>query len=165
MTTGGNGVATDLAKVQDILNWPLHDTITKLRGFVGLTGYYRRFIIGYENMCRPLFDLLKKNTFDWKEEHTQVFEQLKRTMTSCPVLVLPNFNQHFILEIDASGTCIGGVLMQGGQPVAYFSKTLGPQETSKSIYEKEAMAIWECLKNGGITYWAVLSSLGQIKRV
>jgi hypothetical protein len=128
------------------LEWPVPKTVSKLRGFLGLTGYYRRFVKGYGKICRPLHDLLKKKSFHWTPDHTKVFEELKEIMTTCPVLALPNFTEAFILESDACGSGIGAVLMQSGRPLAYFSKSLGPKASAQSIYEKEALAILEALK-------------------
>lgn len=140
------GVATKPENIEAILNWPIPKTLTKLRGFLGLTGYYRRFVKDYGKICRPLHDLLKKNGFHWTQEHTSAFNQLKQIMTSCPVLALPDFSKAFVLETDACGTGIGAVLMQGGRPLAYLSKSLGPKAAAQSVYEKEALAILEALK-------------------
>lgn len=140
------GVATKPQNIDAIVNWQIPKTVTKLRGFLGLTGYYRRFVKGYGTLCRPLQDLLKKNSFQWTEEHTTAFNKLKQILTTCPVLALPDFSKPFILETDACGSGIGAVLMQGGRPLAYMSKCLGPKAASQSVYEKEALAILEALK-------------------
>ena len=140
------GVATDPTKITAIQTWPSPKNATDLRGFLGLTGYYRRFIMGYGIICRPLFDALKKDSFSWGPPQQQAFEKLKTTMTTAPVLALPDFSKPFILEADASGHGIGAVLMQDGRPIAYISKTLGPKVAAASTYEKEAMAILEALK-------------------
>lgn len=142
----GEGVATKPSKIQDVLDWPVPKNVSKLRGFLGLTRYYRRFVKGYGTICRPLHDLLKKNSYQWGVEQQKAFDNLKEVMTSCPVLALPNFNQPFVLETDACGTRIGVVLMQEGRPIAYFSKSLGKKAASSSTYEKEAIAILEALK-------------------
>jgi hypothetical protein len=139
-------VATDPNKIQDILQWKTPTTVTHLRGFLGLTGYYRRFVKGYASICRPLHEALKKNAFKWGQEQEQAFQQLKIIMTTQPVLALPDFSLPFVLETDASGVGLGAVLMQKGQPLAFFSKTLGIKAQAQSIYEKEAVAILEALK-------------------
>jgi hypothetical protein len=120
--------------------------VTQLRSFLGLTGYYRRFIEGYGIICRPLFNALKKDSFKWDNEQEASFQQLKQVMSTAPVLALPDFTKPFISETDASGLGIGAILMQRGQPIAFLSKTLGPKAQGASIYEKEAMAILEALK-------------------
>lgn len=140
------GVATDPSKIQSIQKWPTPTTQTQLRGFLGLTGYYRMFIKGYGIICIPLFDALRKNAFEWSSAQDEAFNKLKQIMITAPVLALPDFTQPFILETDASGNGIGAVLMQAGKPLAYFSKTLGPRAVAASVYDKEAIAILEALK-------------------
>jgi hypothetical protein len=76
----GNGVATDLAKIEAIISWPLPKSVTQLNSFVGLTGYYKRFIQSYSSICIPLHNLLKKDAFKWTPEHTNVFNTLKNKM-------------------------------------------------------------------------------------
>jgi hypothetical protein len=142
----GNGVATDPSKIQEIISWQAPETVKQLRGFLGLTGYYRRFVKGYASICRPLHDVLKKNSFAWASPQQAAFEALKLAMTTPPVLILPNFQLPFTLETDASGSGLGAVLMQNKQPIAFFSKVLGPKAQAQSIYEKEGMAILEALK-------------------
>lgn len=141
-----NGVAIDPAKIQIIQQWPSPKNITQLRAFLGLIGYYRRFIKGYGVICRPLFDALKKNSFVWCESQEKAFQHLKLMMSTPPVLALPNFNEPFVLEADASGQGIGAVIMQQGKPIAFFIKSLGPKAAAASTYEKEALAILEALK-------------------
>jgi hypothetical protein len=84
------GVSTDPMKIQAICNWPEPTGVTQLRGFLGLTGYYRRFIQGYGIICKPLFEALKKNGFVWGDRQKEAFESLKLIMTKAPVLALPN---------------------------------------------------------------------------
>lgn len=114
------GVATDPEKIAAVQNWPIPTTVTQLRGFLGLAGYYRRFIKHFGIICRPMFNVLKKNEFQWGPDQQQAFEALKLKLSQAPVLALPDFTQPFVLETDASGYGIGAVLMQGGQPLAYL---------------------------------------------
>jgi hypothetical protein len=141
-----SGVAMDPTKIQVIINWKTPTTVTQLRGFLGLTGYYKRFIKGYAVICKPLHAALKKNSFKWNQEQEKAFSELKRVMTSPPVLALPNFSVPFVLETDASGYGLGAVLMQMGKPIAFFSKSFGVKAITQSIYEKEAMAMLETLR-------------------
>jgi hypothetical protein len=96
------GVKVDLEKIKAITEWPKPKNISKLRGFLGLTGYYRRFIKNYAHLTTPLSNLLKKNSFKWDNSAQECFETLKRVMSSTPVLATPNFAKPFVVECDAS---------------------------------------------------------------
>lgn len=138
------GVAMDPSKVSSIIRWPVPKSIKAVRGFLGLTGYYRRFIKDYGKIAQPLTTLLKKETgdkFAWPDGAHNAFEALKTAVTNSPVLVTPDFSRPFIIECDASGVGIGAVLHQGQRPIAYFSKGLSGQTLAKSTYEKELMAL------------------------
>ena len=135
------GVATDPRKIEAVQQWPTPKNVTQLRGFLGLTGYYRRFVKGYGEICKPLTVLLKKEQFKWSENSDAAFLKLKAAMISLPVLALPDFTQDFIIETDALGTGIGAVLMQKGHPLAYISKALSAKHQGLSMYENELFAI------------------------
>jgi hypothetical protein len=112
-----------------------------LHGFLGLTGYYRKFIKNYGKIAAPLTALLKKNSFTWTPVVAQDFQTLKMAMCMTLVLALRDFTKTFVLECDASGKGIGVVLMQEGRPLAFTSKQLSERNLGKSIYEKEILAI------------------------
>jgi hypothetical protein len=112
-----------------------------LHGFLGLTGYYRKFIKNYEKIAAPLTALLKNNSFTWTPAAAQAFQTLKTAMCTTLVLALLDFTNTFVLECDASGKGIGVVLMQEGRPLAFTSKQLSERNLGKPIYEKEMLAI------------------------
>lgn len=135
------GVATDPEKTIAMENWPTPTNATDLRGFLGLTGYYRKFVPRYSWIAKPLTQLLTKKEFQWNDAAQQAFLALKQTMVQLPVLALPDFSLPFTVETDACATGVGAVLMQQGHPVAYLSKALGVQNSKRSIYEKEFLAV------------------------
>lgn len=134
------GIEADPNKISGMTEWPLPTTVKSLRGFLGLTGYYRKFIRGYGIIAAPLTNMLKKNEFRWTLEATDAFNNLKRAMTEPPVLALPDFSKPFIIECDASGRGIGAVLMQEGRPIAFLSQALKGRTIGLSTYEKELLA-------------------------
>jgi hypothetical protein len=136
------GVATDPDKVAVIKSWPTPKNVKDIRSFLGLAGYYRKFVQNFGIISQPLKKLLKKGqAFVWLDDQQQAFLALKTTLTSAPVLALPNFSQPFEIEIDASDKGIGAVLHQTGHPIAFINKTLGPRHLGLSTYEKKCLAI------------------------
>lgn len=135
------GIVVDPAKIKSIIDWPVPRNVKGVRGFLGLTGYYRKFIAGYGKIAKLLTELTKKEGFHWGPKALKAFEELKRVMVTSPVLTLSDFSQPFEIECDASGRGIGAVLMQKRRPIAYFSEALSKNNLSKSAYEKELMAL------------------------
>ncbi|XP_022888557.1 uncharacterized protein LOC111404064 [Olea europaea var. sylvestris] len=135
------GVAMDPEKISSINSWPKPTTLKALRGFLGLTGYYRKFIHNYRMIAQPLTELLKNDSFKWNEAGNGAFEKLKQAMATGPVLALPDFSQQFIVEYDVSGIGLEAVLMQQGRPIAFFSQALHGKNLALSTYEKEMLAL------------------------
>lgn len=126
--------------------WPRPTNISELRGFLGLIGYYRKFVQSYGIIARPLTNLLKKGKFGWNDEAETAFSALKQAMTTTPILAMPNFNDSFTIETDASGDGIGAVLTQQGKLIAFMSHALGLTKKSWSTYAKEMLAIIEAIR-------------------
>jgi hypothetical protein len=133
-------------KIEAIAKWPTPANVSQLRSFLGLAGYYRRFIQNYGLICRPLFDCLKKDSFSWTPMQDKAFQQLKETMMTALVLAMPDFTLPFTLEANASGHGLGAVLMQKGKPISFMSKSIGPKAAALSTYGNEALPIIEALK-------------------
>ena len=120
--------------------------VKSLRGFLGLTSYYRNFVKGYGHIATPLTTLLWKNSFSWSVEVEEAFHQLKLAISSPPVLALPDFTKTFTVECDASGSGIGAVLMQEHKPIAFHSQVLKDSALALSTYEKEFLALISTVK-------------------
>lgn len=110
------GVSADPKKIEAIMLWPKPKNIKQLRGILGITGYYKRFIKGFATIVASLTDLLKKDAFFWSEQADSAFSELKKVMSMALVLHLPDFKETFMMETDASNVGIGAVLMQKGTP-------------------------------------------------
>jgi len=135
-------LSTDPAKVQAVADWPVPSNIRELRGFLGLAGYYRKFVKHFGILAKPLTELLKKDQlFVWTPAHAEAFELLKAALCSAPVLALPDFTKPFHIETDASGSGISAVLQQDGHPLAFISKPLSNRNQGLTVYEKEYLAI------------------------
>lgn len=124
-----------------MLDWPVPTSPTILRGFLGLTEFYMKFIKGYATMASPLTSLLQKDNFLWSQAAELAFWTLKTMMTQAPVLSTPNFSIPFTIETGASTSAIGAVLLQQGHPIAYYSKVLYPRLQHSSAYVRELYAI------------------------
>ena len=134
-------MATNPEKVKAMEEWPLLSNPKELRGFLGLTSYYHRLVRNYGKITAPLTRLLKKEGFEWSEEATQAMNLLKTAMKEVPILSLPNFNEPFVLETDASRTGLGAVMSQRGLPIAFFNHGLTSKAQYKSVYKRELMAV------------------------
>jgi hypothetical protein len=140
------GVGPDPSKISAMIGWPAPFNLKHLRGFLGLTGFYWKFVRNYASLAAPLTALLKKDAFVWTDETQAAFEGLKKAMSEVPMLGLPNFNEKFILETDDSGAGMGAVLIQNNPPLCYFSKQFCPKMLQASTYVRELCAITTAVK-------------------
>ena len=112
------GVSTDPGKVKTVQLWPTPTNVKDVRSFLGMAGYYRKFVKNFGTVSKPLTQLLKKNSvFLWTSTHQQAFQALKQALVTAPVLALPNFQKPFNIETDACDKGIGAVLQQDGHPI------------------------------------------------
>jgi hypothetical protein len=129
------GIEVDEAKIEAIKSWLIPATLTQLQNFLGLTGFYRRFVRDFSTIAAPLNDLTKKGVpFYWGDAQEHSFNTLINKLTHAPLLQLLNFGKTFELECDASGIGIGGVLLQEGKPFAYFSEKLSGPSLNDSTF-------------------------------
>jgi len=148
---GKDGVKPDPKKLEVVRQFPRLKTPKNIKQFLGLAGYYRRFIPSFSKLVKPLTNLLKNDTrFEWTSAQEESFEILKQKLCEEPVLQYPDFSKTFILTTDASGIAVGGILSQGEinkDPISYASRTLNDNEIKYDTYEKEALAIIYCVKH------------------
>jgi len=140
-----HGVAVDPEKAKAVKEWPVPADKTQVKSFLGLCTYYRRFVAGFATIAKPLTRLTEDaNAFDWTEECQAAFQELKRRLTTAPILCYPRSDGAFILDTDASNVAIGGVLSQtqDGQErvIGYFSKVLSKPERNYCVTRRELLA-------------------------
>jgi hypothetical protein len=138
---GKSGVSVDPKKIEAMQDFPHPNTLKILCGFMGLTGYYHKFVKNYGNIATPLTALLKNNSFTWTPTAAQGFQTLKMAMCTTQVLALPDFKKTFVLKCDSSKKGIGAFLMQEGRSLAFTNKQLSKRHLGKSIYENEMLDI------------------------
>ncbi|XP_047326921.1 uncharacterized protein LOC124930637 [Impatiens glandulifera] len=141
------GIEVDPAKVEALKGWAAPTSVTEVRSFLGLAGYYRRFIKGFSKIALPLTTLTRKDhKFVWTEECAESFETLKNSLISAPVLTIPDEVGNFIVFTDASKHGLGAVLMQNGNVVAYASRQLKTHEKNYPTHDLELAAVVFSLK-------------------
>ncbi|WVZ98165.1 hypothetical protein U9M48_043634 [Paspalum notatum var. saurae] len=137
----GHGVAVDPSKVKDVPNWKRPETVTEIGSFLGLAGYYRRFIKDFSKIAKPMTSLTKKNAkFVWGPKCEEGFRELKKPLITAPVLAQPDVTKPFDVYCDASGRGLGCVLMQEGRVIAYASRQLRKHETNYPTHDPELAA-------------------------
>jgi len=148
-----NGLSVEEEKTKAINEWPTPTNVDQVHSFVGSVGYYRKFIRNFAEISCPLTHLFKKGVdFHWNEAQEQSFKRLKEALSTAPVLMTPNYKKEFNIASDASANGIGGVVFQLDEnnkerPIAFYSRQLIDREKAWSIYERELLALIECLKN------------------
>ena len=143
------GVHVDPIKIQIIWDWPSPKTFTELRSFLGLANFYRRFVFNFSHISWPLNQSLRggaQEKFQWTEAKQKAFEELKKRLCLAPVLVLPDLQQSFEIETDASDYALGAVLMQHGHPIAYHSEFFFDIVHRYPTHDKELYAIVQACK-------------------
>jgi hypothetical protein len=143
----GEGIVVDPAKVEAIMEWSAPTNVTEVRRFMGLAGYYRRFVEGFSKIAGPITELQKKNKkFVWTEKCAEAFKRLKELLTMAPILKVPDMDVDFLVCTDASKEGLGGVLMQDGRVIAYISRKLRRHEENYATHDLELLAIVYALK-------------------
>ena len=118
-----NGIFVDPTKVEAVSNWPMPTNVSEIRRFLGLTGYYRRFVEGFSKLASPLTHLTRKNVkFQWNDNCEKSFEEFKHRLVTASILSIPSGSGGFVVYSDASKNGLGCVLMQNGKVIAYASR-------------------------------------------
>jgi len=139
-------------KVEGVLNWPIPKMVRDVRKFLGLANYYRQFIKNFATLAKPLNMLTRKDEkWRWGEDQQKALEQLKGIFTTRPLLVAPNLDKEFRVEVDASNFATGGILSikckdNRWRLVAYISKSLNEIEHNYEIHDKEMLVVIRCLE-------------------
>ncbi|GJU53022.1 putative reverse transcriptase domain-containing protein [Tanacetum coccineum] len=142
-----DGIHVDPSKVESVKNWKTPESSTEIRSFLGLAGYYRRFIENFSKIAKPLTLLTQKNkTYVWGDEQDEAFRILKEKLCNAPVLALPDGPDDFVVYCDASKQGFGCVLMQRGKVIAYASRQLKKHEKNYTTHDLELGAVVFALK-------------------
>jgi hypothetical protein len=137
----------DPSKVKYVLSWKTPQNVSDIRNFLGLAGYYRRFIKEFSKISKPMMELLVKgNTFEWTPRHETSFQELKKRLTTAPFLTMPDMEKPFSIYCDASGQGLGCVLMQDGHVVAYDSRQFRKHKEKYLTHNLELAAVVHALK-------------------
>lgn len=146
-TISGKGIAVDYSKVETIMTWPTPRSVKEVRNFMGLAGYYRRFVERFSQISNPITHLQKKAVkFEWTSECEKAFKELKHRLTTAPILKVPNMDKDFLVCTDASEEGLGAVLMQDEGVIAYASRKLKGHEINYATHDLELAAVVMALK-------------------
>jgi hypothetical protein len=143
----------DQSKVEAVTSWPQPRSARGLRCFLGLVGYYRRFIKNFGAIAAPLTQLLRKDAFLWSEEAKAAFKALKQALAAAPVLQLPDFVLPFTVDCDASGSGFGAMLHQGTGAITFFSRPFSPRHMKFAAYERELIGLVQAIRHWRPYLW------------
>ena len=143
----------DPTKIEAVEAWPRPHSLRALRGFLGLTGYYRKFIAGYGGVAAPLTALLKREAFKWNDDAEAAFIQLKQSLMTAPLLQMSDFTKKFVVDCDASGTGFGAVLHQGDGAIAFFSRPVALHHQQLPAYERELIGLVKAVRHWRPYLW------------
>ncbi|GJW87034.1 putative reverse transcriptase domain-containing protein [Tanacetum coccineum] len=147
------GLHVDPAKIEAVNNWTSHSTPTKVHRFLGLAGYYRRFIQDFSKIAKPLTKLTQKNKkYIWEEDQESAFQLQKQKLCEAPILALPEGNDDFVVYCDASLQGLRAVLMQKEKVIAYASRHLKPNEENYTTHDLKLGAVVFVLKSRDTIY-------------
>ena len=142
-----DGISIDPFKVQDVMDWKAPISVHEVQSFLGLSGYYRRFIPDFSKIAKSMTRLLQKDEkFNWMPECEAVFHTLRTLLTTTPILAQPNIEKPFDVFCDASGIGLGCVLMQEGRVIAYASQQLREHEVNYPTHDLELAVVVHDLK-------------------
>lgn len=143
------GIKPNPTKLEAIKKYPIPKSVKEIKSFLGLIGYYRRFISNFAHITSPMTKYLRKNEKINIEDpnYAQAFYHCKELLMNALILTYPDFSKPFTLTTDASNVAIGGVLTQFNKPIGYYSRTLNSAEKNYSTIEKELLAIIDCTKH------------------
>ena len=142
-----SGVSVDLEKVEAVMSWERPKSVFEIHSFLGLTGYYRRFIVDFSRLAAPMTKLTQKEVrFEWNDRCEKAFQELKRRLTSAPILIVLERGQGYIVYYDALKARIGCVLMQSSRVVAYGSRQLKNHKKNYPTHDMELAAVVFALK-------------------
>jgi Reverse transcriptase (RNA-dependent DNA polymerase)/RNase H-like domain found in reverse transcriptase/Integrase zinc binding domain/Retroviral aspartyl protease/Chromo (CHRromatin Organisation MOdifier) domain len=148
---GEKGISMEEHKVKAVREWPVPKDVSDVRSFLGLAGYYRRFVYKFSEIASPISELLQKDIkFQWTDKQNEAFNKLKVALTTAPVLIIPDVDLPLTVRSDSSGFAVGATLMQdqgnGLQPCAFMSKKMLPAERNYRVHEQEMLGIICALK-------------------
>jgi hypothetical protein len=141
------GIVVDLGKVKDVLDWKPPMFVTQVHNFLRFAGYYRRFILNFSKISKPITELLQKGTkYVWSKDCDEAFQTLKKLLTTLPVLAQADIAKPFDVYCNASGTRLGYILMQEGQVISYSSQQLRCHKEHYPTHDLELAAVVMALR-------------------